>query len=413
MTAEQRGMTVKFAYKAITSKGGNVKGVIEAETRRAAIISLGEIGYTVINIREETPEARGNIFSQLFNKVTPEELLVFHIQLYNMTNAGIGLLASLDTIQRETRNRKLKSAVQDMIDLVMKGKDFADAIGEHKDIFPDLFISMVRSGESGGTLAVVLGNYADLYEDQLELKQKVTGVLFYPMILTLVGAAIIAFLITFVIPKFSAIFADAGIQLPLPTKLLHLAGTITLRYWHLILITVVLAFLGFRKYAHTKKGKLRLDALMLKLPIVGALNRDVALSRFSGILAMLLKSGVPILQALDLTRGVVQNGIIAGAIGKAAADMEKGESLTAALKKTGEFPDNMMQMIAIGEGTGNMDNMLDKARVFYDKVVSHSLKKLTVVVEPLLLLVMGSAVGLIMASILLPLFKMIDVATSM
>jgi len=413
MTAEQRGMTVKFAYKAITSKGGNVKGVIEAETRRAAIISLGEIGYTVINIREETPEARGSIFSQLFNKVTPEELLVFHIQLYNMTNAGIGLLASLDTIQNETRNKKLKSAIQDMIDLIMKGRDFADALGEHSDIFPDLFVSMVRSGESGGTLAVVLGNYADLYEDQLELKQKVTGVLFYPMILTLVGAAIIAFLVTFVIPKFSTIFADAGIPLPLPTKLLHLAGTITLRYWYLILITAVLAFFGVKKYAHTKKGKLRLDALMLKLPVVGDLNRDVALSRFSGTLAMLLKSGVPILQALELTRAVVQNGVISGAIDTAAADMEKGESLTTALKKTGQFTDNIMQMIAIGEGTGNLDNMLDKARVFYDKVVSHSLKKLTVVLEPLLLLVMGSAVGIVMASILLPLFKMIDVATKM
>jgi type IV pilus assembly protein PilC len=397
-----------FTYQARTAAGEKAAGTLEASDRKDAAAKLRKMGYTPVDIAEESQSTRGKISSALFGRIKADEMMIFYVQLHDMMSAGINLLASLESIVEQAQNKKLKDAVQDIAGRIKKGSSFSEALEQHKDIFPSLFISMMKSGESSGKLDVVLGSYATLYEEQLDLQQKVMGALFYPMILLLMGAAVILFLVTFIIPKFVTIFSDAGIALPLPTRILYVTGTAIIHYWYLMIAGGVLAFLGIRRYIRTGPGKLQLDTIKLKLPVIGPLNRNVALSRFSTTMGMLLRSGVPIIKALELTREVMQNVIMAEAITAVAGAVEKGESLSGTLKATGKFPANLIQMAAVGEGTGNLDGMLEKAGGFYDKAIASAIKKLTIVIEPLFLIVMGLAVGFIMASILLPLFKMIN-----
>jgi type IV pilus assembly protein PilC len=399
----------KFAYHAVTVKGKPMKGVVDAESLNAAIAILDQAGYKIIDLKEKADKAQCGVFGFFPSRVSSGELLIFYFQLHDMVSAGFDLLKSLDTIQEATKNKKLKIAIQDLIERIMKGSSFSDALENHKDIFSELFTNMVRSGESSGKLSDVLGDYAVLFEGQIDLKQKVTGALVYPVMLFFVGSLVIFFLLTFAVPRFVKIFSDANVSLPLPTKLLYLVGLGMQRYWYLMIAVVALIVFGLRRYNRTKKGKLRIDAFIIKLPIIGMLHNNVTLLLFAKTLGMLFKSGVPILRSIELTRAVVQNSIISSAVEQAALDLEKGKTLAATLKDTGKFPANMIQMIAVGEQTGNLSGMLEKSSVFYDKAVASSIRKLTIAIEPLLLIIMGFAVALIMASILLPLFKMIDI----
>ncbi|MFA6280906.1 MAG: type II secretion system F family protein [Candidatus Omnitrophota bacterium] len=399
----------KFAYHAVTVKGETVKGILLAENLNDAIANLDASGYKIIDLKEKKERARSGISGLFSNRLKSSELLVFYFQLHDMVSAGFDLLKSLDTIQEATKNKKLKAAIHDVIERIMKGSSFSDALTYQKDIFSELFISMVRSGESSGKLSDVLGDYAVLFEGQIDLKQKVTGALIYPVMLFVVGTIVIFFLLTFAVPRFVNIFSTADVPLPLPTKLLSFVGSGLSRYWHVVAIIVVSLFLVLRRSLRTKKGKLWFDAFMLKLPVIGQLKYNVTLLLFSRTLGMLLKSGVPILHSIELTRSVVKESNISDAISQTISGLEKGKSLANMLKDTGKFPVNMVQMVAVGEQTGNLPGMLDKSSVFYDKAVAYSVRKLTIAIEPVLLVVMGLAVAFIMSSILLPLFKMIDI----
>ena len=399
----------RFAYQAVTASGEKVKGVVDAESLNAAAGDLGKAGYTIIDLKEKQAEGRKGFMKFFPGRVTSSDLLVFYFQLYDMLSAGFSLLITLDTIHEGTKNPKLKSAVQDVIERIMKGSNFSDALEHHHDIFPDLFINMVRSGESSGKMKDVVNDYAALYENQLEVREKVAGALFYPIILFVVGSTVIFFLITFAVPKFANIFATADIPLPAPTKMLYFLGLGIKRFWYLIAAGVALIWFGIKSYLRTPKGKLYYDTLMLKMPVFGTLTSNVTLLLFCRTLGMLLKCGVPLLRSIELTRGVVQNSIINKSIDRAAQGLEKGKTLSVTLRDSGQFPVNMVQMISVGEETGNLPGMLDRASTFFDRAVASSVKKLTIAIEPFFLIVMGLAVAFIMASILLPLFKMIDI----
>lgn len=399
-----------FTYRARTAAGEKVTGIIEAADLKDAAAKVRRAGYTPVQIEAEKLRAENRLLKAFIGSVKPDELLIFYIQLHDMINAGINILVSIESIAEQVRNKTLKDALQDIAGRIRRGSSFSDALEEHRDVFPDLFISMMRSGEASGKLDVVLGSYAVLYEEQLELRQKVIGALFYPLILLVMGTGVILFLVTFIIPRFVTIFADAGVPLPLPTKILDLLGKFMTRYWYLIIVGAALAWFGIRRYIRTKPGRLQLDTVKLSLPVIGPLNHNVALSRFSITLGMLLRSGVPILKSLELTRAVMQNVIMEEVITGLAAGVEKGESLSAAMQGDKRMPGTIIQMIAVGEETGNLDGMLEKAGAFYEKAIEGTIKKLTLVIEPLFLVIMGGAVGFIMASILLPLFRMINIA---
>jgi len=400
----------KFSYKVITASGEKVQGDIEAIDQNDAAALLNKSGYTIITIAEARHLALARISGAVSDRIRPDDLLIFYSQMYDMIGAGITFMVSLESISGQTRNKKLKNAIQEIDESIKKGVSISGSFERHTDIFPELFINMIKSGEASGRLDVVLGSYIALYESQLELKQKVGGALFYPFILLGMGMAIVLFLVIFIIPKFVVIFTNAGVSLPWLTRMLYGAGTALIRWWYLILIGGAGAYFGIRRYLKTGLGRARFDACMLSLPVIGELNRNLALTRFLTTLGLLLKSGVPIIKALRLAGPVMRNVIMEASISALPERMEKGETLSSLLKLDRRIPPNIVQMIATGEETGNLVGMLEKTGAFYDKAIQRTIKRLTVVIEPLFLVMIGSVIGVIMASILIPLFKMIDIA---
>lgn len=399
-----------FTYKAITAAGEKVQGDIDAIDQNDAAAMLNKSGYTVITIAEARRFAFARMSGAVSDRVRPDDLLIFYSQMYDMINAGITFMVSLESIAEQTRNKKLKNAIQAIDESIKKGVSISESFERHTDIFPELFINMLKSGEASGRLDVVLGSYIALYESQLDLRQKVGGALFYPLILLGMGGAIVVFLVTFIIPKFVGIFTNAGVPLPFLTRMLYGAGTAMAHWWYLILIGGAAVYLGIRRYLKTGPGRVRLDACKLSLPVIGELNRNLALTRFLTTLGLLLKSGVPIIKALRLAGPVMRNVVMEASISALPERMEKGETLSSLLKSDRRIPPNITQMIATGEETGNLVGMLEKTGAFYDKAIQRTIKKLTVVIEPLFLVMIGSVIGVIMASILIPLFKMIDIA---
>lgn len=399
-----------FAYKAVTAAGEKVQGDIEAIDQNDAAAMLNKSGYTIITIVETRRLALARMPGMVSDRVRPDDLLIFYSQMYDMISAGITFMVSLESIAGQTRNKKLKHAIQQIDESIKKGVSISESFERHKDIFPELFINMIRSGEASGRLDVVLGSYIALYESQLDLRQKVGGALFYPLILLGMGAAIVVFLVMFIIPKFVTIFTNAGVPLPPLTRVLYGAGIAMVRWWYLILIAGAAAYVGIRRYLRTGAGRIWLDTYKLSLPVIGELNRDLALTRFLTTLGLLLKSGVPIIPALRLAGPVMRNAVMEASISALPERMEKGETLSSLLKADKQIPANIVQMIATGESTGNLVGMLEKTGAFYDKAIQRTIKRLTVVMEPLFLVVIGGVIGLIMASILIPLFKMIDIA---
>lgn len=398
-----------FSYTAITVHGARIRGTVEAANEKEAAVEVRRLGHTPIAIREGGGLERNRVVKALFGRCRPEDLLGLYVQLHDMMGAGISLLVCIESLENQAQNRRLKTVLRDIGEALRKGKSFSCALEQHRDVFSDLLIHMIRSGESSGKMDAALGSYAQLYEADLDLRQRVLGALYYPAILFMLGLAVILFLVVFIIPKFVTIFADAGVALPLPTIILYAFGIGLVRYWYLILAGVALAVLAIRRYVRTRQGRQAFDALKISLPVVGPLIRNVELSRFATTLAMLLRSGVSVMRALELTRGIVQNVVMENALTVVAGGIEKGEGFAVMMMRAGSiFPAGIIQMVAVGEETGNLDGMLEKASLFYDKGTAASIKRLTVVIEPLFLIVIGCAVGVIMASILMPLFTMIN-----
>jgi type IV pilus assembly protein PilC len=290
---------------------------------------------------------------------------------------------------------------------VEAGESFSQALAKHPKVFPDLFISMVKAAETGGDLGGVLNRYAEFAEAQADLRRKIREALYYPIILIVAAIGVIVFMATFLIPKFVEIFDRAGISLPLPTIILYGIGTAIRQFWYLIVLSGVLIVAGLKRYIRTESGKFRFDNVSLKLPVLGPIVRKICISRFARTLSTLVGSGVPILESLDTVRDVVNNQVLGRVIRQIRQSTEKGERLADSLKVSEEFPPDTVQMISVGEESGNLVGMLSKISDFYDRAIGYSIKKLVASLEPALLLVMGAVVAFTMASMLLPMFNMV------
>jgi type IV pilus assembly protein PilC len=334
-------------------------------------------------------------------------MLMFYIQFSNMISSGITILMSLSTLARQIDNKALREAIGQVARQIEGGSTLSGALSGHPKIFNKLFVSMVRAGEASGNLDAVLMRYAVFFENQEEIKEKVKGALFYPMILLTFGILVMLFIVTFVIPQFAQIYVKANVRLPIPTLIVYKLGLSIKHGWYIILaLAACIAFMA-RLFARTNKGALAIDSIKLRLPIVGDLYKKVAISRFTRTLGTLLGSGVPILQSLDITKEVAGNRILEQIISDVRAYVEKGEHLAEPLKVSGEFPPDVVQMISVGEESGNLDGMLNKIADFYDMTVNYAIKKLTTIIEPVFLLILGCMVGVIMASMLMPIFDMV------
>lgn len=397
-----------YSYRAYDDSGKVVKGVMDAASRTELIDKFHKMGYMVTAVEERRGIMNLDAVLDRFRPIKAQEKLLFFIQLSNMIGAGITILSSLATLAQQIENKKLKGAIESVAKQVEAGSTLSQAFTAFPDIFPKLFVNMIRAGEASGKLDVVLMKYATFFEYQEEIKHKVRGALFYPMILLTFGLGIIIFIVSVIIPQFADIYAKSGINLPTITLVVYRTGMFIKNFWFLGLAAVILAAVAFKAYRQTPSGKLLVDSLILRSPIIGPLARKVAISSFSRTLATLTGSGVPILESLSITKDVLGNVVLEKVIADVAKHVEKGERISEPLKMSEQFPKDVVQMVAVGEDTGNLDGMLNKVADFYDTTINYTVKKLTTVIEPVFLVVMGGMVGVIMASMLLPIYGMVQ-----
>ncbi len=406
---------LNYQYKARDSAGKSVGGNMQAASEEELYDKLHKLGYLTTEIKESRSDIQSlsnmniDFLFERFQTIRSDDLTMFYIQLANLIRAGISLPNSLNGLRQQIRSKKLSKILDGVIRNVESGETFSDSLANYPQIFPALFISMVKAGEVTGRMDMVLQRYASYCEEQTELRQKITGALFYPIILLLAGIGVSSFIVAFVVPQFSEIFMKLGIPLPFPTMMLYRVATGLRYFWLSILLVLAVAWLGFQYFTGTPQGKLLVDRLKLKMPLWGDLFRKIAIARFARTLGMFIATGVPILQGLAIVRSVMGNEVLSRVITSAGDTVEKGEKLSDALEVSKEFPIDVIQMIRVGEETGNLDEMLEKVAGFYDRWVEFTLKKITTLIEPILMLIMGCLIGFIMASMLLPMFDMIKV----
>lgn len=398
-----------YRYKARDQTGKLVEGTMEAPSQVELADKLRKMGYIITGI---TPAARGITLEELLSRlrpIKPEDMILFNIQLSNMLDAGLPLLNCLRTISVQIENKRLKKVIEDVSLKIETGASLSEAMQTYPCYFSKLTISMVRAGEASGNLGLVLKRLADFGERELDLRQRVSSALLYPVILSFAATAVIIFIVTFIIPKFAEIFLKAGVALPLITRILNAVGIAIKDYWYLFILGMVGLLLGARIYASTENGRLKFDRFKLNIPITGPLIRKAAISRFGRTLATLSESGVNILESLEILEGTIGNEVLARVIITVREGVRSGSKISEPLKISKEFPPDTVQMIAAGEETGNLEGMLNKVADLYDSAVGYSIKRLTALLEPIFLVIMGCVVAIVMASVLLPMFDLIKV----
>lgn len=395
----------KYSYKARNEAGELVKGVIEAVNTEAAIDSLRKNGQTPVEVREPLFFQGVNFLSFPAREIRPNDMMLFYFLVSSMLCVSISILTSLNTFMNQVENERFKEIIRRMIEDIRAGTSFSEALARHPHVFSTLFINMVKAGEASGKLEIILGNFAKLYESQIELRQKIKGILIYPTLLFVMGISIILFMVSFFIPQFVEIFKSLNVVLPFSTRILYGAGLLIRNFWYVGVILVFVIWRLVKNYIDTDSGRLNFDRFKLKLPVVGALLRKVAITRFARTLGTLLESDVPILKAMDLTKDVLENKVLEAAILGVHDAVEQGKSITIPLKASKEFPVDVIQLISAGEESGTLPIMLHKIADFYDMIISQATKNLTTLIEPFFLFFMGGMVGFIMLSALLPLFS--------
>jgi len=398
-----------FNYRARDNTGKLVRGALEGISQEDVAEKLQRMGYAPVTITKIFTGLKLEQLGWNFRRIKTQDIVMFNVQLANMLNAGLSIISSLDTLQKQNENKRLGEVIGCVSRSVEAGESFSQALAKHPRVFPNLLVSMVKAAEAGGDLGGVLNRYAEFAEAQADLQRKIKEALYYPIILIVAATGVIIFLATVLIPKFVEIFNRAGISLPLPTIILYGVGTAIRRFWYVIILSGVIIVLGLRRYVKTETGKFRFDKISLKLPILGPIVRKICISRFARTLSTLVGSGVPILESLGIVSDVVNNQVLGRVIRQMRQSVEKGERLAESLKVSEEFPPDAVQMISVGEESGNLGGMLHKISGFYDRATGYSIKKMVASLEPILLLVMGAIVAFTMASMLLPMFNMVKV----
>jgi len=401
-----------FAYVARGRDGSTQKGTLAADSRKSLISLLAARGLTAepSSIKEK---GKVSAASLAMKKVKQKELLIFTRQLATMVNSGLPLLQCLDILAEQTEEQVFASMILSVAQRVEGGETLSEALKAFPKAFPDLYVSMVRAGEAGGDLDNVLLQLADYLEASAELKRRVRGAMVYPGVSMAIITVIASGLIIFVVPQFQKIFDDMGAELPAPTKLL-IAMSETLRGPMALGVVGVFVAIIFavRAYGQTPIGRYNLDSLQLKLPVFGSLMRKVAVSRFTRTLATLTRSGVAILQAMEIVERTAGNEVFAKAIRESADSVRNGETLADPLARSGEFPPMVTRMIGVGEKTGALEVMLEKIAEFYDSEVKAMVDGLTSLIEPMLMVVMGVVVGGIIVGLFMPIMNLSQIVSN-
>lgn len=408
-----------FEFKGFDSAGKAIKGVRDADSAKGLRALLKRDGVLATEVNESGGEgtskgtkgkASGGVLGKEVNfsflqRVSSEDIGITTRQLATLLQAGVPMVDSLNALIDQTDNAALKRILSQVKTQVNEGTSLADALAKHK-VFDHIYVNMVRAGESSGTLDVVLERLADFKEGQAKIQGEILGALMYPLIMVFVGFVNITIMFTVVVPRITKIFEHAKVQLPITTRILIFTSSTVKDYWWLILILMVGSVFLFRRWLNSEKGRAQWDAITLKLPIFGSLRRMIAVSRFARTLGTLLSSGVSLLVALDIVKNVVANAVLARVIETTSEAIREGEEIAPPLKRSGEFPPMVIHMIAIGEKSGQLEQMLNRVAIAYEQRVDVRLKSLMSLLSPLLILVMGGAVGFIVFSILTPILQM-------
>jgi general secretion pathway protein F len=401
-----------YAYKGLTAQGRTVTGVLDADSLTSARVSLRRSGVFPTALDEEatrqTREATntGTESPRLFERVPVQELALFTRQLATLISAGLPLVECLETLGEQVERAALKRVLAHVRQQVREGGSLADALQAHPRVFSSIYVNMIRSGEASGALATVLSRLAEYTEGQARLLRTVQSALTYPLLMVVVASAILVFLLAYVVPQVLQIFRDTGQQLPLATQALVLISSFLSDHWWELSALSACSLFGFSRVLRTDKGRAWWDRLVLRLPWVGRLVQRLNVARVSRTLGTLLASGVPILTALDIVTQLVSNTRLRRALADARLSVQEGENLAVPLKRSGVFPGLFVQMVTVGERSGELEPMLQRAAEAYDEEVATALSRLTSILEPLTILVMGGVVLFIVLAILLPIFQL-------
>jgi type IV pilus assembly protein PilC len=402
-------LATTFAYKVRDRGGKLVSGTLEADSQAAVSTKLRQMGFAPILIEEhKTSMAKMEIKLPWGGKVKQKDLAVFSRQFATMINSGLSLLRALNILSEQTENPNFARVIAEVRGDVEKGMSLSQAVAKHPKVFKRLYVAMIRAGEIGGVLDSVLLRLAENLEKDLTLRQKIKSAMTYPAVVFCLVILIMIGMLIFVVPTFKNLYRDLGGDLPLPTRVLVALSDKAKQFWYVVAALMIGSFVGLRRWVNTEKGRGRWDALKLRAPIFGQLVHKSALSRFSRTLSVLMRSGVPILQSLEIVQETVNNVVVSNAVRDVAASVKEGESIAKPLERHGTFPPMVVQMIAVGEETGALDTMLAKIADFYDQEVEATVEALTSLIEPVLIAVMGVVVGGMVVALYMPMFNIIN-----
>ena len=421
----------RYTYVALDSRGQESTGLVDASSTNEAIGQLRQAGYFPTNVYEEgkgggadgkaarraakparAERAAGSKNIVLFQRksVKPKTLMIFTRQLATLIDAGLPLLRSLNVLAKQERDSVLKNTINKLADSVQGGSTFSEGLAQHPRLFNDLYVNMVRAGELGGVLELVLTRLAEFQEKAAKTRNKVKAAMVYPIIVLLLAMAIMTFLLIFIVPKFETIFHDMLGDKPLPAITLFVIGVSDFmqHHWAVLLGLIVVTVAGYKFASRTRAGRAMIDRIKLRAPLFGDLIRKTSISRFSRTLGTLVTSGVPILQALNITRETAGNTVIARAISQVHDSVKEGESIVQPLEASGAFPPMVISMIDVGEETGQLPEMLLKIAEVYDDEVDNSVAALTSLLEPIMIVLLALIVGTIVIALFMPLISIIS-----
>ncbi|MDU1114102.1 MAG: type II secretion system F family protein [Clostridium butyricum] len=392
----------KFKYRIMNSDGEKINGNYEANSKEEVIDYISGNGYYPLLVKELVESK--NIEFAFNEKVKLKDLSIFCRQFYTMLDAGVPILTCLKILSDQIQNKKLKEAIVKVNEDVETGEVLSDAMRKHKDVFPDLLVSLTASGEASGSLDSVMLRMATHYEKENKINNKVKNAMIYPIVLGFVSVVAVTFILVYVMPTFMQIFEESGTQLPWSTKFLLGLSSGIQNNWIVMLFVLIIAILGLRIFLRSEQGILVSSKLKLKLPILKKLNEMIIVSRFTRTLSILMASGLSLIKALEIVSEVVGNKIVENAMIKIKDSVMRGDSLYSSMKESNMFPAMLYSMIKVGEETGSLDDILNKTADFYDEELETTIQTSVALLEPILIVIMGLIIAFIVISVMLPMF---------
>jgi general secretion pathway protein F len=403
-----------FEYKALSAAGKPVTGLREADSPKTLRANLRREGVFLTEVLGQKREAQASrdvdVKRWVLGRVSAQDLAIATRQLSVLVGAGIPLVEALTALVDQVEHEKLKRVLGEVKQKVNEGAALADALGAHPRIFGDLYVNMIRAGEHSGALEIVLVRLADFTESQARLRSKIAGTMAYPAAMMVIGSVIMGILFTVVVPKITRIFENTSAVLPWYTRVLIAVSRFAADWWWAIVLATGAAVYGFFRWKRTPEGRARWDRFVLRVPIFGPLLRQIAIGRFARTLSTLLRSGVPLLTAMDIVKNVLGNTRLAQVVDEARDSIREGESIAAPLKRSGEFPPLVFHMVAVGEKSGALEEMLGNVANAYESQVETTIGALTSLLEPVMIVGMGVVVGFIVFSVLMPILQINNLA---